>query len=62
MTAMTMNQLPSKAPIWNENAFLGSMYWMVADTSSGLMAVLSALTMTVAAATLSIFIAVPTMV
>ena len=57
-----MNQLNSKEPMFTRNAFLAPAYWMVEDTSSGLAAVLMALTMTVAPAVPSMFRAVPTMV
>ena len=62
MTAMTMNQLNWKEPMLTMKAFFWLTYWMVEDTSSGLAAVLMALTMTVAAAVPSMFRAVPTMV
>ena len=57
-----MNQLNSKPPMFTRKAFFALMYWMVEDTLSGLSAVLMALTMTVAAAVPSMFMAVPTMV
>ena len=57
-----MNQLNSNEPMFTRNAFFGSTYWMVEETSLGLAAVLMALTMTVAAAVPRMFMAVPTMV
>ena len=57
-----MNQLNSKEPRFTVNAFFGAAYWMMEDTSSGLAAVLMALTMTVAPAVPSRFSAVPTSV
>ena len=59
---MTMNQLNSKPPQRAIKAFFCSTYWMAEDTSSGLAAVLMALTITVAPAVPSRFRAVPTMV
>ena len=44
------------------NFFFGSMYWMIELTSLGFLAVLIALTITVAAAVPSMFRAVPTIV
>ena len=61
MSAISMNQLNSKPPMFTRKAFFALAYWMVEETSSGLAAVLIALTMTVAAATPSMFSAVPTM-
>ena len=57
-----MNQLNSKEPMLTVNAFLAPANWMMEDTSSGLEAVLMALTITVAPAVPSMFRAVPTMV
>ena len=62
MTASSMNQLNSKLPMFTRNAFFALIYCMVEETLSGLSAVFIALTMTVAAAVPSMFMAVPTMV
>ena len=59
---MSMNQLNSNLPMLTMNAVFGVAYWMAEETSSGLAAVLMALTMTVAPAVPSRFIAVPTRV
>ena len=59
---MSMNQLNSNEPMLTRNACFAPPYWMMEETSSGLEAVLIALTITVAAAVPSIFSAVPTMV
>ena len=62
MMAMSMNQLNSKPAIFTRNFFLASTYWISEETLLGSAAVLMAFTSTVAAATPSMFSAVPTMV
>ena len=62
MNATSMNQLNSNEPMGARSAFFALPYCTMDETSSGLAAVLMALTMTVAAAVPSRFIAVPTSV